>query len=359
MFQLKKNSLPLVLILLFLSSLYGGVSTGLDLKSSINQAVHYLRHAQQDGRWMNHPGITALCLQAILNCHRKYNSKDGPWVRRPLEWLNSLQDESGAIYDVNSRIPTKNYVTALAILALNLTNETKYKETIKKAQEYLVSIQTDERKGYDPEQDYFYGGIGYGGDERPDINNLQLAIEALKESGFDKKHPVYQRALIFINRCQDSENNDQAWAKGSGGFAYSPNIESKKTDTVEIEPYGGATFAGLKSLIFCNVDQDDPRVQDAMRWVKRHFSVTEHPGMGQRSIYYYYYTMSKALTVLGIETLQLENGQNIDWKEELAAELLKRQLKDGSWVNQNRKYMEGYPLLATAYALNTLNLIYE
>ena len=71
--------------------------------------------------------------------------------------------------------------------------------------------------------DKYYGGIGYGGDERPDLANLQFAIEALKASGVSMDNPVWAKAIRFVERTQNrSESNDQSWVKDDGGFIYSP-----------------------------------------------------------------------------------------------------------------------------------------
>ena len=345
-------------------------STGLlaiksDLKASINQGVKFLRYVQKDGRWLNHPGVTSLCLQAIFGCHRNYNEKDGPWIREPMEYLLSTQQDDGAFYDPKSRTPTKNYSTALAILALKASGNPAHESAIKKAQDFLVKVQCDEGEKYDAEKDYFYGGIGYGGDERPDLSNLQLALEALHASGLSEDHPAFKKAMVFIRRCHDVEGNEMEWAGSTGGFAYSPddptnaNLPTTKGEGQVVVPYGSMTFAGLKSLIFCNVEKDDPRVQQALKWVGRNFSVTEHPNFGQNSIYYYYQTMAKALEVAGVEKIAKEDGTSIDWKLDLARELIARQGSDGHWVNSSKKYMEGVPELFTAYALNALNVIYN
>ena len=79
--------------------------------------------------------------------------------------------------------------------------------------------------------------------------------------------------------------------------------------------------------------------------------------MGEVSLYYYYYMMSKVLSAIQLDEIVMPQGQRINWKNTLAQELLSRQQSDGSWVNREKRYMEGHPVIATAYALNTLNLI--
>jgi squalene-hopene/tetraprenyl-beta-curcumene cyclase len=332
------------------------------LAQSVSRGVEYLKAQQKNGSWMSHPGITALCLRALVKASDEITPST-PWIEQGFAYLLSCQREDGAFVDPNARMQTTNYSTALAILALVERDDAKSKKAVQKGQAFLVEMQADEGEGYELEHDMGYGGIGYGGDERPDLSNLQLALEALKASGLPDDHPAYQKALIFLKRCQDIEGNTMEWAGASGGFAYAPDASSNQAlpanrgASQEVAPYGSMTFAGLKSLLFCNVEKSDPRVKEAMVWISNNFSVSEHPNFGQNSIYYYFKTMSKALEVADVDVLTLADGQTVDWRDALVAELIKRQGEDGSWVNSAKRYMEGVPVLVTSYALSALNAV--
>ncbi len=55
------------------------------------------------------------------------------------------------------------------------------------------------------------------------MSNVYLAIEGLKSTSADPQDPVWQKALVFVNRTQNrSESNDQKWAANDGGFIYMP-----------------------------------------------------------------------------------------------------------------------------------------
>jgi squalene-hopene/tetraprenyl-beta-curcumene cyclase len=279
------------------------------------------------------------------------------------DFLISCQREDGAFVAPGVRHQTLNYSTALSLLALAEAGEVRFRKVIEKAQSFLIEAQADEGEGYQPQEDLGYGGIGYGGDERPDLSNLHFALEALRVSGLPKDHPTFKKATIFLNRCQDIEGNTLEWVGASGGFAYAPDVPSNRAmpserlPSQDVLPHGSMTFAGLKSLIFCNVKKDDVRVDEAMRWISRNYSVEENPNFGQNSIYYYYLTMAKALKVAQIDHLTLTGGLEVNWRRELGEELLKRQKKGGFWVNSSRFYMEGEPVLCTAYALGALNSV--
>jgi squalene-hopene/tetraprenyl-beta-curcumene cyclase len=66
-------------------------------------------------------------------------------------------------------------------------------------------------------------------------------------------------------------------------------------------------------------------------------------------------TFGKALSALGQETFVDEKGTSHDWRKDLIDTLAARQRPDGSWVNDNKRWMEGDASLATGYALLALS----
>ncbi len=114
------------------------------------------------------------------------------------------------------------------------------------------------------------------------------------------------------------------------------------------------TYAGLKSMIFAGLKQDDPRVKAAIEWLRKHYTFAENPGMGQAGLYYYFHTASKSLDVLGEDTFTDAAGKTHDWRAELSDVILAKQKPDGSWTNENPRWMEDNPTLVTSYALLAL-----
>ena len=97
-----------------------------------------------------------------------------------------------------------------------------------------------------------------------------------------------------------------------------------------------------------------------MKWLGANYSLTENPGMGAQGLYYYYHTMSKALSITGRDKLELASGEKIDWKEKLALHLFEQQKADGSWTNTgSNRWMEDNPVLVTAYTLLALEHLYR
>jgi squalene-hopene/tetraprenyl-beta-curcumene cyclase len=117
------------------------------------------------------------------------------------------------------------------------------------------------------------------------------------------------------------------------------------------------TYAGLKSMIYAGLDENDPRAKAATEWARKHYTVSENPGLGDQGLFYYYQTFAKALDAMQVDQLEDASGTKHDWRADLASELLRRQNENGSWVNSADRFYEGDPNLVTAYVLMALNRV--
>lgn len=321
-------------------------------KKSVDRGLRFLRSQQKEnGSYGDHVGLTAMALVAFAGSHRGYKYDEGPFISRAADWLAAQARADGAI--TGDATPTYN--TALAIMALHAVDKAKYKAQIEGGQKFLVRYQTDEDQKYQP-SDKFYGGIGYGGDERPDLSNLQYALEGLAATDYDPKSDVWAKAQIFVSRSQNrSESNDQPWAGNDGGFIYAPGQSPAGEKDGKYTSYGAMTFAGLKSLIFAKADKNDPRVQAAWKWIQANYDWNQHPGMNTTSYYYYLQTASTALEAFGAKSVPDAKGRARNWMADLVGKVVSLQKPDGSWLNDNPKYWEGNPVLVTARAVITIN----
>ena len=324
--------------------------------ASIDKGLEWLKGEQaEDGLFANHPGITALALTAFLRHPEKKYSESDPFIQKGLQQLIGMQQPNGAIYNIEMQPALPNYNTAISVMALSSTGNSEYTSIIERAQGFLKSLQVTD------EESVYYGGIGYGSRESVhDLSNLNLAIQALKESGSDDQE-VWDKAIKFLERTQNrSESNDQTWAGNDGGFIYSPDGESKAGTDAAGSPrsYGSMTYAGLLSFIYANVDKNDERVQAAVKWIQEHFTTEENYGMGAQGLYYNYHTMAKALRLYGEPVLTDAKGISHDWYRELAEKLIGVQKPDGFWANEESRWMEALPVLATSYAILSLDTAY-
>lgn len=320
-------------------------------RRATDNGLRYLReHQAEDGSWSSSVGITALALRAFLESPRQYNEADGPFITRPIAFLLSHVKEDGSISET---INNRNYNTAVSITALKATGNPAYDKTIQNGQNFLRGLQLNEKTGFAPEHKY-YGGIGYGGDERPDLSNAYMAIEALKATSLERNDPVWDKALIFVSRSQNnSETNDLDWAKNDGGFAYMPGY-SPHGDAVS---YGSMTHAGLISLLFSGVDKNDPRIKAAYRWITSNYTLDSNPGAKHnQGLFYYYNAFAKSMMAYGESEVIDSKGIKHNWRNDLARKLLSLQGDDGSWVNHDSpRWWEGNRDLVTAWGVISLN----
>jgi squalene-hopene/tetraprenyl-beta-curcumene cyclase len=242
-----------------------------------------------------------------------------------------------------------------------------YNTIIENAKKFLIEFQLDEGEGIDAKNP-FYGGIGYGGDDRPDLSNTQLALDAIRaaemyrpsDSGIlgDSTPQIreeeterglhWHKAIVFLARTQNIKSvNDMPYTTDDGGFIYETGHYKEERS----HSYGSMTYAGLKSLLFAGVYKEDIRVKKAISWICSHYTLDENPGFGTTSLYYYYMTAAKCLAALGQEVITDSDGVHHLWREEFIKKLISLQHEDGYWVNSDGRYMENIKDLATAYAV--------
>ena len=324
-------------------------------------AIAFLRQSQAaDGSFSSQagPGVTGLVAAALLSVG--VPSED-PVVSKSIDFILNTRRDNGGLYAEGSR--HANYETCLAMMALSKANaDGKFNEILQSAQKFVKREQWDEGEGINP-KDPAFGGAGYGSKSRPDLSNTAFFIEALRTTGVAQDDPAIQRALAFVNRCQNLESpaNDTPFASklNDGGFYYTPanggdSMAGKDEATGGLRSYASMTYAGLKSMLYAGVSQEDYRVKAALKYLSKNYSVTSNPGMGAAGHYYYLQTMSKALSVAGVTNFNSESGKRA-WKSDVLDQLKKTQKVDGSWTNPEPRWMEGDPNLVTAYALLTLS----
>jgi squalene-hopene/tetraprenyl-beta-curcumene cyclase len=350
---------------LAMASLGGRVNaqepTGTTADAMSAKAVRFLR-SRQDARgvWSadrNEPGVTALVVTGLLRSGQAGPSD--PAVVKGLAYLETFIKPEGGMPGVAHA----NYATSVALTAFHHANvDGRYDALVKGSQQFLKDKQWNEEEGKD-QSDPFYGGSGYGGkNNRPDLSNTTFMLEALRDSGVPPDDPAFQRALVFISRCQnlDSEFNDQPWAKkvDDGGFIYTPANGGESfagpAEDGGLRSYASMTYAGLKSMIHAGLTPDDPRARAALDYIKKHYTLDENPGLGQRGLYYYYVVFGKAMALLDVDEFTDAAGVKHDWRADLTNALATRQGPNGEWVNPNDRFMEGDANLVTAYGLLAL-----
>lgn len=330
------------------------------LQAAVDQAAGFLRTTQgEDGSWTSPqaPGVTALVARGLL---KNGLAVDDPMISAALKHLEGHIQPNGGIY--YEKTPHKNYETAVTLMAFEAANEDgRYDTVIDDAVRFLKGLQWDEEEVDGPAHPA-YGGAGYGTHQRPDLSNTTFFLEALETAGVPSDDPAVQKALMFVSRCQnlETEHNTTPFAAkvNDGGFYYTPaaggSSQAGETPDGGLRSYASMTYAGLKSMIYAGLTEDDPRVKAATDWIRRFYSLEENPGMGQHGLFYYYHTFAKALAAMDVDLFEDAAGNRHDWRQELAEHLFEIQRSNGSWVNRAPRWYEGDPNLVTAYTLLAL-----
>lgn len=334
-------------------------------QKTVRAGVEYLLQKGQadDGSFSKQlsPAVTALCTSALIE-HR-VPLKD-PRIQKSLKYLETVIQPDGGIYAKGSNL--RNYETSVSLMCFRRANsDGKYDQTIRRAVDFLKGIQWDDGEGHSVDSTS-YGGQGYGKHERADASNTSYFIDVLKSESEDPESQAFQKAAIFMSRCQNlpTPHNTAKWttvvtAEDRGGFIYTGvgEGESKAGETPEggLRSYASMTYAGLKSFLYAGISKDDIRVKAAMDWIGRHYDLTSNPGMGQQGLFYYYHVFAKALKATGEDVVTDADGTSHDWRADLTRQLSKLQREDGSWTNPADRWYEGDPNLVTAYALLALS----
>jgi hypothetical protein len=322
------------------------------------------------------PAITGLIVDGLMM--DPGIDETHPLVLQGTRYILKYANDDGSIHA--GQLPSYN--TSICLSALSRVNNVKATQAVINGQKFLKSLQYSNSNKNNPNDPGFeepininhpyFGGVGYGEHGRPDLSNLAFFIQALHDTGVSTNDPVMQRAQVFLSRVQMADQvNEMDYADDSnqGGFIYAtvPNIESvdgeagqsqagttteiteSGTELVRLRAYGSMTYAGFKSLIYANIDPDDPRMTSAWKWIENNYTIEENPGLDQQGYYYYLCTMARALDAFGVDEI---NGRN--WREEMIDKIYELQFPSGAYKVLNARWMENNDILIAAYALIAL-----
>jgi squalene-hopene/tetraprenyl-beta-curcumene cyclase len=349
------------------------LSLKVEIKLAIQRGNKFLQGKQSEkGSWSDEtvPAFTALAVQAGMTDPNREEGKTPPHLQKGYDFIMSKVQKDGGIYGKG----LATYSTSLGIMALAASGNPDYTQTILNARTFLINLQTNWKPGPDGKPNILNGGVGYGGTyPHSDMSNSHLAFHAIRTAELfakegDPANKVdldWDAAIKFISACQNLKStNPLPEAGNDGSFVYFPgNSMAGSTKDAEgkesLRGYGSMSYAGLLSLIHAELDEKDERVVSVKKWLSDNYTLEENPGMDLQGLFYYYHTMAKALSAANISHLTLKNGTKVDWRKELATKVLTLQREDGSWVNENNRWMETNPDLVTCYAVLTLNQVYN
>ncbi len=311
------------------------------------------KQQREDGSWRSEtygllkPGLslTPFVLGALLGAGGSAPARSDERARRFLAEKTASDGALGCADLTAYDYPV--YATSLAVLASPAGPDRE------RGVAWLRVQQFTEANGWKRE-DPAYGGWGMGGPIREaphpghlDISKSRYALEALRAGGAADGDPAFEKARVFLGRCQD---------EGSGGFWFSPVILDANKAGKEGEgfrPYGTATADGILALLACGAKPDEPRLALALRWLRDHHRTDVVPGIPpgvapywETAMWFYYLAASSRVFA--------RLGGPDGWRERLRAVLATAQHPDGSYKADNPMMREDDPLIATSLAVLAL-----
>lgn len=331
------------------------------IDAAVAKGVAYLVAQQAaDGHFSDPqmPALTALPLWALA----AGGEAKGEPAKKAAAFVLKTQRPDGGFY-----VPKPgrggsglgNYNTSVCLSALFESGLAPTKAMLD-ARTYIASSQLTG-------DDTYAGGFGYDRASRrryADLSNTSYALDALRRTekleefrpqGQTRADVNWDQALAFVSRLQEKEG------ERAGGAAYNDRtpqggLATNATGRVHLRAYGSMSYAAVLSMCHAKLTKADPRVKSALDYCSKFWTVDENPGMGAQGLYYYYDILSRALSVAGLDVLVQPDGRNVNWREELSAKILSLQNADGSWVNDNNRFWENDPVLATSFAILSLEL---
>ena len=334
---------------------------------AVVRAAEYLWSQQsEDGGWHSHTygllrsgqSLTPFVLEALAEIPDDVYRRPSGKVDRAIAFLQR-NTQSGAIGMMDPEISDyPNYATALAVSALSHMRRPGWQNQIQPMVEYLRKQQFTEQNGWRRE-DPAYGAWGMGGIPRtpPNTGHVDLSmtrhvVEALRNAGVPTSDQAFACARIFVERCQNFDQERPIDA--DGGFFFSTTEEETNKagrDGARFRSYGTTTADGILALIALGYPPADVHLRAAERWLTTHHRDMAVPGfVGEvyqrwpRGLAFYYASASaQALQALGLQP----SGA-------IAESLRQMQRADGSWTNPENLVKEDDPLIATPFAIRAL-----
>jgi len=329
-------------------------------RAAIGRGTAWLAAGQKaNGAWSDEqfPALTGLPLWALVASGDPALAGAGD---KAVDFILSKTQADGGLYQP---IPGRkggglgNYNTSVCVVALHATGRKDLVRPIQLARSYIAASQL--------EMDGIHqGGFGYDkatGRAYSDLLNTTFSADAMRRTqDVEESRPAGEKradidwdgALRYAEKLQQKSGED------AGGFIYNPEDPKAGATTnaqgqVMLRAYGSITYSGLLTLLHARLEKQDPRVRSAFDYASRHWTLEENPGMGQQGLYFYYTIIARTLATAQVDVLAGPAG-DIRWREELVRRLLALQKPDGSWANENNRFWENDPVLATSYALLAL-----
>jgi hypothetical protein len=285
------------------------------LKSIVHGQKALLAQQDANGAWNSSSrvtGVTALATLALLNCGM---SPDDEPVRRALDYLRSIQQ------------PDDTYEVSLLLMVYAAAKDRHDNGRMRR----LVTRLENSQKSFGPMKGcWSYSTANAVIDTGGDHSNGQFAVLGLYEAamaGVHVKRSVWESARDHWERAQSGDGgwgyasvggNDSTGSMTVAGIAVQVMTSAMLLDDEKLDAEGNPPC--------CEKPQIDESLERGLRWMANHFSVARNPGAGAWK-FYYLYGLERAGRLSGRRFF----GEN-DWYRSGARQLIGIQNKGtGLW----------------------------
>jgi len=255
-------------------------------------------------------------------------------------YLLKFRQENGGIYDPREGLAI--YTSAVANRALDSWNR--------------IQPSREQRAALEAANLFVYrGGVPESYRDltvRPPSPKVSQTADRLLQRRDELSKPV-QRALEFLKTAQASRKIERPH-RISVGEGSDPRDDAFSYDE-------------LLRFIYELARRDNPSVYKAYNAIRASYTLECNPDLTRRygpegfknsksGLFYYYLTVARTMWALRRPILQTRDGRSHHWARELTDKLAMLQSREGNWVNTDGRWWEDEPVLATSFAILTLDL---
>ena len=282
-----------------------------ELTAAVARGLAYLASEQNpdgsfgSGRYAQNVAVTSLaCIAFMADGHLPGRGRYGDHVERGLQFILSSASETGLLAADSTNGPMYGHGFAALFLGeiYGMTRgggETAQSERLHEA--LVKSIRLIERTQND-EGGWRYNPVPYDADISVTITQI-MALRSARNAGIEVDKNVIDRAVEYVRRCQNPDGGFRYQL--GGGFSAWPR-----------------TAAGVASLYYAGIYEDEALINGLDYLVREAM-----PGGDDRRRAHYFYGQYYA-----VQAMYLAGGKYWAlWWPAIRAELLDRQIPDGSW----------------------------
>ncbi len=303
-----------------------------------------LRHQQDNGAWLGRygPAVTALVTKALLQDGIPAGAAP---VRHALEFIESCRHADGGFYGDSE----PRYNTAIVLRTLASLPGTRFAMQVVAARKFLQGNQRTE--------DQATAAWFMGNQSREPLAPNWALTPAQSGTGHKLRTAIRiaerWNASASVQLIPPMDHRAPQLKIPNAGNVLDAH---ERRAGSHLRAYGNITYAQLRSMIYAGLTAHDARVLRLRQWLRRHYTLAENPAEGsRRGLFYYYLTLASVLHASHQRVFTDFNGRRHNWSRELLRQLSDMQRPNGSWRNSsNRAWLEGNQIMATTYAVLTL-----